>query len=423
MSSTQPGTLTPSIGTHAVNRGLGGDDGEAQNTTPADPELNNINGQAGNGNRSARNTARGVAPQHCGRPITLVIPTLPETAVTDRQESGTGNGMLQNASSEPAQVFDDPTSFGVPRINPHYTIPPSPTQADNFVSFGISSAVNFSHFGEPVSKLLGSTQRSTSPGRTDALSSNPPAEGNDDGAPGRDIVLRDFSQDLNEWPYTPNKEHGNEHTHYGDQRPNTPIDPADGSFPNGRTNVNGADWNTQAPENPITVVDDGVENRNREFQNGTQSNDLGPPSACMSTHMTFTTDPVVLELHNALSGSSSSGQALNGNDNRNRRAPRPVGSLRRMGRDEVAEFWNDIDGSASIAENTPEDRGNPMYLADYMAEIADREVGTHNGTANNSSPSGAHLSELDLGDSGKDVDPSPFFEDSGKDGNANGSKN
>ena len=64
----------------------------------------------------------------------------------------------------------------------------------------------------------------------------------------------------------------------------------------------------------------------------------------------------------------------------------------------------------------------PLGQQGSTTETADREVGTQNGTANNSSPSGAHLSELDLGDSGKNVDPSPFFEDSGKDGNADGSK-
>ncbi|KAH8732108.1 hypothetical protein GQ44DRAFT_767141 [Phaeosphaeriaceae sp. PMI808] len=102
MSSTRLSSPLPSIGIHAVTEGLGNGDGEAQNTAPTDSETDNINGQAGHSNKSAQNTSRGVVLQRRGVSITLVIPTLPETAATGRQELGldglaTDNGTHQNA--------------------------------------------------------------------------------------------------------------------------------------------------------------------------------------------------------------------------------------------------------------------------------------------------------------------------------------
>src|SRR4051794_8466899 len=108
----------------------------------------NINGQAEHSNERARNSPQGGVTQRRRVPITLVIPTLPGLTATNRQELGlndlgTGNGMLQNAPFEPAQDFDDPALFGVLQTNHHWTTPPCPQDADNFINFGISSVANF----------------------------------------------------------------------------------------------------------------------------------------------------------------------------------------------------------------------------------------------------------------------------------------
>ena len=60
------------------------------------------------------------------------------------------------------------------------------------MSLSILLVDNFSYFSKLISELLGSIQRSISPRRINALSSNPSAKGNNNSALGRDIILYNF---------------------------------------------------------------------------------------------------------------------------------------------------------------------------------------------------------------------------------------
>ncbi|KAB2099598.1 hypothetical protein AG0111_0g12095 [Alternaria gaisen] len=211
MSSTQLSSSTSSISTHTVTEGVGSGDGGAQNTTPADPMTNNINGQAEHGHDRARNSPQGGATQRRRMRVALTISTSTEVATTDGQELGLGDLATGNDMQAPSALtrrFDDPTLFGVPQTNHHWTTPLCRQRADNFVNFGIPLVADSSHFDEPASESSRLMERSTSSGMA-ALSSHPPAEGIDDGVPREGIVLRDFSHDLDEWPTPAGAESGN----------------------------------------------------------------------------------------------------------------------------------------------------------------------------------------------------------------------
>ncbi|KAJ8129254.1 hypothetical protein O1611_g4379 [Lasiodiplodia mahajangana] len=304
-SIANPDSHVSSISTHTSIEEVSSSDNESPVTSLTNIETDNPNRQAEHGNRDTRGTTRGGILQRRGVPIPPTIRTLPGITTTDRQEPGfrdlaTGNAV--QAPSVPTRDLEDPTSFGVLQTNHNLVIPPCPEHADNFYNFGISSVADFSEFGIPASVLSHPMERSKSSETTATSSNLPPAERIDDGVPSEGVVL------LN-----------------GDTRPNTP---ANGNFPDGQT--------SSVPSGSDLVDDQGTATGvvSAQVIDSHQGVERG-----LSEGNTSNIDHVQ---ENALDGR---GYSIGANNERDRRAPRLVGSLTRMNPQEVSAFWGDVDGS------------------------------------------------------------------------------
>ena len=125
------------------------------------------------------------------------------------------------------------------------------------------------------------------------------------------------------------------HDDDGDRRPNTP-DPANGRFLNGETN---AIPNSSDPVNHLGIAAGIMSAPVIDLNHGVERN----PSNGNVSDMDCVQE-------NIWEGREYSIGA-NNNRNRNRQAPRPVGTSRRMGRKEVREFWGEFDGSGNNRES------------------------------------------------------------------------